>query len=1232
MADATSKGPDARPKGRQKGRWLPVIVAFAAAAIIGGIAYFGLKFFRDTAYADERAFRVLGQIVGQFANFQSAIDGTFRLVRENAGGSADSANAQATSKYQRAIALRDVTVKLLDSCPSTEIGSEPSFRIEMQASARNFSMVSCEKSTRPLELSGALAKQLPIFIVQDHFDNVVIATENGSILAGVPRGEYRGNQVELHEVAATDLLGGSAAELLRRAAVAEHSDPSRPDQKSPTPESPPPHPDHAVVLAEEIGGQTNRVFVLPFEPAQPVWINESSKPEPRLYLIAFKKQRVMASLSEALGSGGALVVTFCALFGILAWPLLSLRFESPRQAIPPTQVAAVLIAILLMPAVIATAGFSVWTRHRLELWADQHAEIYALRVEDVLIRELDSGVHILEELSGQYGGNEHFTEAKFLIGGEKGPPRGSNVVCVQRPSAQETDPGCKYPIQWPEPPDTPGNWSWIRSVAPLNKYGKSAGLTLNFFEQTPTVAVDVHDRPYFQALMQREEWVVPDDLWHERGDPARAPHRYVAQRLFNRTDAARVLQLAVPLDRGGERLGIVTGDTRVYGLANALRPPLLRFAIADSRSGALLFHSKDRLSLAENLLVETEQNATLEVAMQQRASRFTSLKIRTEQHFSGRYLGKPHRFFYRAVAGAPWTLVVFYPTDGLNDMVLQTAVATLGTYFALVIFCALLLVVLTLILPDRFDLQLLKWIWPKWESRHRYPLIAPVLIALVLASALVLLMRLARFDWIWIIAALSSGFMLLAGLDFRRYFLRKTTTEHDVSVASFQRSYLLCLTATLLLLSALPAVLLGIGYHDTSVRAVLREELMGTGSDELERRRAFERDQQHFGDARSEDPTRLSESLPVPGYTFEPGARSRTWLLSDVAPTPWLEECGPPMLDSFRRSIWSMSTARQVQRPLVAESTMDDPVAPGRGRELSPCGSSRVAATRTAGPRPRNAVQAWQAREDGTTTRFAIPLHRQPSDLPALVVCERNGGGVCRDVDLDSRYAAGSDFGFAADVALGSVLLVSLLAALVSRRLLGVRVPFAGRFTPTLADREHASRLLDAELELVQLKKLNQGLMTSKDEADWRAVRCLPVYEQMWDALTTDEQMLLHQMASHRFANPENQSVIERLLRRGYLTLAPWPRIVEPGFEAFVRSVQPDALLEALEYETTNTVWAQLRTPLLFIVVVIAALLMWLAGSTMHLVAGTLAGVAALFSSVTQVTNFIQRDRPSASR
>ena len=95
--------------------------------------------------------------------------------------------------------------------------------------------------------------------------------------------------------------------------------------------------------------------------------------------------------------------------------------------------------------------------------------------------------------------------------------------------------------------------------------------------------------------------------------------------------------------------GIVTGDSRVHALTAKIDPPLLRFAIIDRDSGTVLFHSDDSRSLAENFFTETEHDADLHAAM----------RLNTAGHFRGRYVGDPHRFYFKPIDAVPWAVVVF---------------------------------------------------------------------------------------------------------------------------------------------------------------------------------------------------------------------------------------------------------------------------------------------------------------------------------------------------------------------------------------------------------------------------------------------------------------------------------------------------------------------------------------------------------------------------------------------
>jgi hypothetical protein len=135
----------------------------------------------------------------------------------------------------------------------------------------------------------------------------------------------------------------------------------------------------------------------------------------------------------------------------------------------------------------------------------------------------------------------------------------------------------------------------------------------------------------------------------------------------------------------------------------------------------------------------------------------------------------------------------------------------------------------------------------------------------------------------------------------------------------------------------------------------------------------------------------------------------------------------------------------------------------------------------------------------------------------------------------------------------------------------------------------------------------------------------------MWQALSVDERLLLHQLARGKFVNPENSPVIEQLLRRGYLKLRPWPRIVESGFAEFARTAETEQKFADWQRAASRNLWTGIRIPLFIIVVVITASLMWLAGSAMQILSTTLAGVATLFGVIAQVTNFVRKDDKSAS-
>ena len=219
----------------------------------------------------------------------------------------------------------------------------------------------------------------------------------------------------------------------------------------------------------------------------------------------------------------------------------------------------------------------------------------------------------------------------------------------------------------------------MRTILALNGDGDRIGPVFTLFNNIhvrPNLALA--DREYFQALKQGQAWVT-------EGSAART--QFVAQRLFNRGDASKALQIAVPLCDPAEVsdesrfCGIITGDLRMHGLIAAVAPPLLKFAVIDTATGTVLFHSNDRRGLAENFFRESGRDASL----------LAAIRSRHGHDFSGQYLGDPHHFFYLPVPDVPWGVVVFYADKDLGDLPFRAGTAALATFAGLFLTTLILL-------------------------------------------------------------------------------------------------------------------------------------------------------------------------------------------------------------------------------------------------------------------------------------------------------------------------------------------------------------------------------------------------------------------------------------------------------------------------------------------------------------------------------------------------------------
>lgn len=171
---------------------------------------------------------------------------------------------------------------------------------------------------------------------------------------------------------------------------------------------------------------------------------------------------------------------------------------------------------------------------------------------------------------------------------------------------------------------------------------------------------------------------------------------------------------------------------------------------------------------------------------------------------------------------------------------------------------------------------------------------------------------------------------------------------------------------------------------------------------------------------------------------------------------------------------------------------------------------------------------------------------------------------------------------------------------------------------------DFAPVLRDARLSIEALRQRHRGEITDKDAADYVAAQADMHYHRAWKLCTRDERLLLHQLATRRFANPANHRVTERLIRAGFVTLDPWPRLSDAGFARFVRTAETRRDFADWQRAASQSAWHSVRAPLLILLVVMIGWLMWTAGDYVQAFSAVLIGAIALLGRLGEIVNLVR--------
>jgi hypothetical protein len=917
-ANATSPANFAVRGGSRRSRRLPLAqLLFVVASIVLLVAAgsYVFRFVSATAFHKERAFRVLDEFGSQLDNLQRTLANQLRLLPtelvsqqcllEFAGQSPSSRSCgDRRDSYQRRLALQGPKVGIANvdknlfarACGQT---NRHGMTLQIHEPGVPFTAFSCaielpsrsEGRVLTASFQGSVGETVESFVSQTFFDEVLVALGDGTVIATVPRQvETASPTLPLHAVKMRRLGVTNVATLLRSSDTAT-------DNKAATL---PTQPD---VLTTTIAGDNYRAFVRAVQPRIGIYQEqEEGKPalrEERLYLVGLQGEDLRAELASSMEPGGRFLLTILTLLAFLVWPLANLRSKSPDDTIAWSEAVACLASVVLIPAVLAIAAVWVWSYQSLLSWVDAGASRYAQQIDTTLNRELQEGRVLLDQYRALYRPSRPSGPVAIPIRSqENGFVTGHVGACNK-----QQDRTCVIDV----PKDGAGEWrSWttFSSVFATDSRGIREGDRYTVYDP-PMVKSDASydNREYFRALQRHEGWAFSDPGTGKKDS-------FVAQRLFSGSDGARVLQIAMPRSEGAACsdgfCGIVTGSASFHSLSASVSPPLLSFAVIDRNNGLVLFHSNDSRSLAENLFVETERNPELLALTEVGQSGF----------FSGHYVGAGHRFYHLPMKDTPWSVVVFYSLKEVGDLPWHAVFTALAAYTGalLVLFSASgSLVWLWAKRSRKSVLSIAAGFWMRGGSSCSYARWGVALFGAGLCLVTIyeiwadgpvsLITRV-----MWVLLAVASGAVLL---------------QHRFGIHS------VCITLWLLLVSALPAGWMALGYHDVQVQGLLRDGLLGAARDVQKRSAVIASDLQRWlssNDDRENDfppvakLARPSNVMPVPGYASgsckgEPAqGQENTWALCVFDEPPLATLITRRDLDFWRRETWDASVQAQTQQ------------------------------------------------------------------------------------------------------------------------------------------------------------------------------------------------------------------------------------------------------------------------------------------------------------------------------
>ncbi len=111
----------------------------------------------------------------------------------------------------------------------------------------------------------------------------------------------------------------------------------------------------------------------------------------------------------------------------------------------------------------------------------------------------------------------------------------------------------------------------------------------------------------------------------------------------------------------------------------------------------------------------------------------------------------------------------------------------------------------------------------------------------------------------------------------------------------------------------------------------------------------------------------------------------------------------------------------------------------------------------------------------------------------------------------------------------------------------------------------------------------------------------------------------MYQIAKGQFLNPRNSEILNRLMRRGVVSLQPAPRLTSGALAGCSPAPSRWRVLRAGRRKPKNGVWQSIQVPLLIVLLLLIALLAYTGGEVFNALAAVLGSTAVVAGNVFRI-------------